>query len=246
METPERKIYLMLEEFKVGFGSTGKVTRVENYYEAVKVGEEQVQMFLLDIQDQRMGRPTVIPKERLNDYIYCPDYFKGKKGEDSSHFLTEKHVQMANRHLAKSRLLNAESEYTQALKIEENHLQANLGMGKIFSAKGEEDKAKEYFNKLSSMEELFEKENKHVFNELAIELRKKGMLDEAIANYQKALTLDPEDWVLYYNLGRAYFEKGEVAQTLDQLMAAIRIKPDFEEAEKFLQSIAPDSSFPDQ
>ncbi len=236
----------MQEEFKVGFGSTGKVTRVENYYEAVEVGEEQVQMFLLDIQDKRMGRPTVIPKERLNDYIYCPDYFKGKKGEDSSHLLAEKHVQMANRHLAKSKLLNAESEYNQALKIEENHLQANLGMGKTFSAKGEEDKAKEYFNKLSSMEELFEKENKHIFNELAIELRKKGMLDEAIVNYQKALTLDPEDWVLYYNLGRAYFEKGEVVQTLDQLQAAIRIKPDFEEAEKFLQSIAPDSSSPDQ
>lgn len=236
----------MQEEFKVGFGLTGKVTRVENYYEAVEVGEEQVKMFLLDIQDQRMGRPTVIPKERLNDYIYCPDYFKGKKGEDSSHLRAEKHVQMANQHLAKSKLLNAESEYNQALKIEENHLQANLGMGKFFSAKGEEDKAKEYFTKLSSMEELFEKENKHVFNELAIELRKKGMLDEAIVNYQKALTLDPEDWVLYYNLGRAYFEKGEVDQTLDQLQAAIRIKPDFEEAEKFLQSLAPDSSSPDQ
>lgn len=79
MEKQERKIYLKKEEIKVGFGSTARTTRIENYFEAVEDGDGRILMYLMDIQDQRIGKPIVVSKEDLQDYIYCPDYFDKKK-----------------------------------------------------------------------------------------------------------------------------------------------------------------------
>lgn len=138
---------------------------------------------------------------------------------------------------ANQKFFRAQFEYGRALQIEEDHLQANFGMGKTLFALREAERAKKYFLKLSSMEALFEKENKHIFNDLGIEMRKKGMLEEANANYQKALTLDPKDAVLHYNLARAFYEKGDRAQTLEQLKVALSINPNFEEARDFLSLI---------
>ena len=73
------------------------------------------------------------------------------------------------------------------------------------------------FSKLSNIDALFEKENKHIFNEVGIELRQRGMLEEAITNYLKAIRINQNDWVLYYNLGRAHYEKGDRPNALENL-----------------------------
>ncbi len=235
MPNPERKIYLKHETIKVGFGSTGKITRLENYFEVTEVGEDRVKLFLLDIEDQPIGQPMVIPKEKLKEYIYCPDYFQHKK--KPSNLVADMHVQRGDEHFAQAKLLSAEYEYRQALKVKANHLRGNLGMGQTLFALGEKEKAREYFVKLSSLEELFDKDNKHIFNEVGIALRKRGLVQEAVANYAKAIAIDPKDWVLYYNLARAHYEIGEKAKALKQLKVALQIKPDFTEAENLLKSI---------
>jgi tetratricopeptide (TPR) repeat protein len=237
MPESERKIYLKQEEVKVGFGSTAKTTRLQDYYEAAEIDETSVQLRLLDIQDQPMGKPIVISREVLGgEYVHCPEYFKNKK--DPKRLKAEEHVAQGDQYLQKKKLLSAEFEYGQALAIDGDHLKANLGMGRSLSAQGKEAQAKEYFTKLSSIDDLYEGENKHIFNELGIELRKKGMFDEAIANYQKSIAIDPEDPILYYNLARVYYEKGEIELSREQMQKALHVKSDFKEAEEFIQSIA--------
>jgi tetratricopeptide (TPR) repeat protein len=235
VEKNKPKIFLKREEIKVGFGSTARTTRIENYFEAVEDGDGRILMYLLNIQDQRIGQPIEVSKENLKDYIHCPDYFD-KKGDPSKHS-AQLHVQLGDQYYDKQKFYSAQFEYGRALQLEEDHLQANFGMAKTLFALGEKEKAKKYFLKLSSMDALFEKENKHIFNELGIEMRKRGMLEEAIAHYQKALSIDPGDAVLYYNLARAYYEKGDWAKTLEQLRVALSIDPNFEEAKDFLSFI---------
>ena len=99
----ERKIYLKQQEIKVGFGSTGKTTRIEDSYQVIEVDNNHVEMQLLNISDQPIGEPIVIEKEKLKSYIYCPDYFKNKKS--SKELTVEKHVQLGDKHLGKKNSL---------------------------------------------------------------------------------------------------------------------------------------------
>src|SRR3989338_10431823 len=91
------------------------------------------------------------------------------------------------------------------------------------------------FLKVSQTEALFEEENKHVFNEFGIDLRKNGMYDEAIGNYEKAISIDPKDENLYYNLGRAYKETGDYKTAYEKVKKALELKPDFKEAQEYLE-----------
>jgi len=231
----DRKIYLRQEEIKVGCGSTSRATTVENYYQVTEVDDTHVDIQLLDFSDRPLGNPSVIDKGKLKDYIYCPDYFKNKKG--SKELSVEKHVHSGDKHLEKKEFLSAEYEYDRALSADENHLRANLGKGKTLFATGRKAEAQKVFQKISSLDALFEVENKHIFNEFGIELRKKGMLEEAISNYLKALSIDPRDEILYYNLGRVYYEQGKLKDASSQLEQALKVKPGFKRAEEFLSRI---------
>ena len=64
------------------------------------------------------------------------------------------------------------------------------------------------------------------------------MLAEAVMNYRKAISIDPEDEILYFNLARACFEKGERQEAAVHLAAALRLKKDFAEAKEFLAVIS--------
>ncbi len=231
----DQPIYLKREEIKLGCGSTAKSTIVENYFQVIEVDENHVEIYLLDCFDQPVGKGTLISKEELKEYIPCPDYFKGKKSPKEIQI--EKHVQAGNLHYEKREFFSAEYEYNQALAMNQEHLQANLGKGKSLFARGEKEAAKEIFSKLSRSIILYQKENKHVFNELGIELRKRRMFEEAISNYLRAISIDPQDEVLYYNLGRAFYEKGAREEAMGYLRHALGLKANFKEAEEFLSRL---------
>jgi len=231
----EKQVYLKREEIKLGCSSTAKSTFADNYFQVTEVDGNHVELHLLDCFDQPVGKGSIFPKEKLSEYIPCPDYFKGKKS--SKELQVEKHVQAGNQHFEKREFFSAEYEYNQALSMNQDHLKANLGKGKTLFARGDKEGAKKVFSKLSGLETLYDKENKHLFNEFGIELRKKKMFEEAISNYLKAISIDPKDEVLYYNLGRVFYEEGRREEAIDHLKYALAINPDFQEAQEFLSKI---------
>ena len=233
----EKKVYSQTKKIKVGIGSTAKVTEITDHYQTVDTDGTEVKLYLLDMDDRPMGSPIVIPRdELLKDYTYRPDYFERKKASKSAK--VEGHVRAGDDHFLRKEYFSAEFEYGKALALNENHLRANLGKGKTLFATGEKEAAKKIFSRLSKIDALYEKENKHIFNEVGIELRQKGMLAEAVMNYRKAISIDPEDEVLYFNLARACFEKGERQEAAVHLAAALRLKKDFAEAKEFLAVIS--------
>lgn len=232
-----RRIYLKQETIRLGFGSTSRDTVIENYFQVEEAAEENLfSLRLLNISDQPFGESTLITREELEqEYAPCPDYLKNKKNPKAQ--LAEKHVELGETHYENRQFFSAEREFNNALALDEKDLKANLGKGKSLYARGEKKEAKEIFDQLSQMDDLYEKENKHIFNEFGIELRKRNLHDEAVSNYVKALAIDPEDPILYYNLGRVYYEKKDREESIEQLTKALALKDDFQEAREFLATL---------
>jgi tetratricopeptide (TPR) repeat protein len=234
----ERRVYLKQESIRVGVGSTAKTQTVEDYYEVVEIDDNRVEALLLDIEDQPVGRPSIMTKEELKDYVYCPDYFnKGKETQDLKELIVEKRIQLGDKYFGEKKFFTAENQYNKALALDEDSLRASLGKGKTLYARGEKKEGAKVFSTLSKNQALFENENKHIFNEFGIELRKKGMLEEAISHYLKAISIDPNDEVLYYNLGRTFYEQGKQKEAVEQLKIALVKRPDFKDAKEFLSKM---------
>jgi protein O-mannosyl-transferase len=65
---------------------------------------------------------------------------------------------------------------------------------------------------------------------LGVVLFQKGRVDEAVAQYQKALEINPNYVAAHYNLGNALFQKGQLDEALAQYQKAVEINPNDAEA----------------
>ncbi|HVI78022.1 MAG TPA: tetratricopeptide repeat protein, partial [Candidatus Acidoferrum sp.] len=75
----------------------------------------------------------------------------------------------------------------------------------------------------------------------ATELSRTKSWDEAIANFRKAIELEPDDSTTHYNLGLALKYKGDTPEALKELQMAIKLRPKWAEAHQALGSLLYDS-----
>jgi tetratricopeptide (TPR) repeat protein len=125
-------------------------------------------------------------------------------------------------------------EYGNALRVDEENIRANFGLGLTYLERGETGKADNIFQRLIKMEATFEAEHKHLFNDFGINLRKNEMYDQAVEYYAKALELSPNDENLHYNMARACFARSDIEKTVEHLRKALTLNKDLEIAQKFL------------
>jgi len=231
-----RGIYFKLKVSTIGTGATQRNVRVKILCEAREIDDHQVEVCYLGFNGKPSGIVEVFDKESfLRDFIY---YSAGHpEKEDPRKRALEKHIALADDHLRKKEFFAAEFEYDSALRLDEENVRATFGKGLSLTERGEEEKAREVFTTLAKIEALFREENKHLFNEFGIRLRKLGMHDEALRHYQKAITICPDDEHLYFNLGRAYFEKKENGHARKWIQMALKIDPDLSEAWDLLDRI---------
>jgi tetratricopeptide (TPR) repeat protein len=64
-------------------------------------------------------------------------------------------------------------------------------------------------------------------NNLGDILLHKGQLDEAMAHFQKAISIQPDNAEAHDNLGNALFQKRQVDEAIRQFQTALAIQPDF-------------------
>jgi tetratricopeptide (TPR) repeat protein len=60
-----------------------------------------------------------------------------------------------------------------------------------------------------------------------VELKRKGDLDAAIADYDRAIALNGQDMFAFNNRGNAWRDKGDLTRALSDYTAALRIDPDY-------------------
>lgn len=214
----------------LGTGHTQKTQKMKNYCQAEQIDEEKVKLTFLGNEGKPTGIVIELPyDEFLKRYTLDPN-FRVKTKNEAEH---DRHVAIAEKHRARGEHFSAEFEYTNALKIDPESIRANFGIGTLYMEMGDTGKAKEVFQKLSEIDAIFEEENKHIFNEFGIELRKANMVDEALANYKKAIAISPEDEHLHFNIARLYYDKKELDEAIEWLRKAQEINPHFRDAKNF-------------
>ncbi len=227
-------IFHEVKQIEAGTMGTARkhATTHELHYYCKSDGDEIVLYFL-----KPDGTKTAMEMNRISKETFYADFkptpaerFEQKSEEQKKKEDAEAKVSTAEKHLEKEEYHAAAFEFGQAIKQDSKNLKAHLGKGKAHMELGETDKAKESFDKLSEIDELYTEENKHIFNEYGIELRRGKMYDTAIENYKKAISIDANDSALYFNISRAYLEKGEKEEGLINLRKALELKPDFKEA----------------
>ena len=235
-------VYVEVVIQHIGTASTARTQEMKNYYLAKSIGPELVEIQVLDMNDAPLPIREKVP---LGDFqkrfTYQPDYLNRKK-KTSSEVIADKAIAQAEVHVRRKEFNSAEFEYNKALKLDEDNLRANFGVGKVYLATGETEKAKEAFSKITQTDAVFQEENKHIFNELGIELRRMGLHDEAVTHYLKALSFTKDDENLLFNIARAYAEKGDLQQAMNYAKKALSINPKLVEAQNLLEKLAKSNS----
>ncbi|BCS89456.1 tetratricopeptide repeat protein [Pseudodesulfovibrio sediminis] len=138
-------------------------------------------------------------------------------------------------------LYSAQFEFEAALSFDEKNVRANFGLGLTYMERGESEKAGDIFERLVSLDAAFSPEHKHLFNEFGINLRKSKLLDQAVDYYSRALEITEDDDNLYYNVARAYFERGDLDECRESLRKALALNPTHEAATKFMAYLDKDA-----
>lgn len=145
-----------------------------------------------------------------------------------------KAVDNGDNHREKGETFAAEYEYSRALKVDEENVRANFGIGLTYMERGELEKAENIFERLVKLESAFETEHKHLFNEFGINLRKNKMLTQAVEYYRRALELSENDENLHMNLARALLEIKNIDGCIEHLFKALELNPQHQMSLKFL------------
>ena len=230
-------VYAKMSKITIGTGSTAKDTDIVTHYYAEQINKNTVSLDILNVDNKPSGIKKFIDIEDFKkNYQYIGDLEDFDENTDMDE-VVRKHVKRGNEHFINKNFDFSEQEFSAALTHNENSLEANHGLSKVYIETGNYEKANEILTKIGTLDNLYNAENKHIFNEFAINLRKQKLYDNAINNYNKALAIDPNDEILYYNLARAYFEKQNFENVRKTLEKALKINPNFTEAKKFLNFI---------
>lgn len=226
----------MEKEAKIGTGHTEKKVKQKMYCLAKQTNDDEIEFRYLGANDEPFGEVEKIPKkEFVHIFTFQPYYFEQKVEREKK---ANKHCAIAEEHVKRKELHSAEYEYKNVLKVEEENLRANFGIGNVYLEMGEKEKAKDIFVKISKIDAIFDEKNKHFFNACAIQLRKQELYEESINYYKKAIEISPNDENLFFNLSRAHLEKGDEGEAKKCISKALSIKPDFKEGKAFIDYMA--------
>ncbi len=139
---------------------------------------------------------------------------------------------MGNAHLLKGELTKARDFFLMALKVDPKNEQLVQDIWNAYLEKGYVDEVLREFKHI-----LFEYLTVETLNNLAVSLRKKGNLDDAIIAYSQALKKEPENEKIHYNIAIAYLSIHNKKKATIHLKKAIHINPDFREADNLLKKI---------
>jgi tetratricopeptide (TPR) repeat protein len=136
--------------------------------------------------------------------------------------------------------------FKKALKINDLFAEAYKGLADAYQGKGDEKNYQQYlkkaaevyaqFDRLEETKQLFieilkfESTVPNPFNSLGVKLRMQGDYPGAIHAYEQALELTPEDQHIYFNMSKAYYFMGDVTRAGQNVVEALKIDPNFEEA----------------
>ena len=219
---------------KVGTGTTTRKTIQKTFWYVEETKESFYCIQVLNAAYVPTGPTKTISKDDLlANYLPEPEMYQQvvfPRMRDMT-----KTVARAERHRKRGELFSAEYEFNNVLKVDEQNVRANFGLGLTYLERAEMDKANDLFKRLVTLDAAFDHEHKHLFNEFGINLRKNKMYSQAVQYYERAVQMSPDDENLMYNIARAYLEEKNIDKTIEYIHLCLQKNPDLESAQKLLQ-----------
>lgn len=217
---------------KIGTGTTAKRVKQTATYYARQVDEDIIELQGLNNKNVPFGPTEQITKdELLHDYLPMPGLYNEVIGNLRQ---VQKSLARGDKFRKRGENFTAEYEYANALNLDEQNVRANFGIGLCLLARDEEEKAKRVFDRIIKIDSAFEDEHKHLFNEYGISLRKKKLIGQAVDYYKRAIELSDDDENLWYNLGRAHFERQDWPKCAEAIAKCLELAPTHPEGKKML------------
>lgn len=214
------------ESYKTGFGGTTTESERTLYYYAEKTPEAGIRVQALNARSVPSGEKTDVPEaEFFDQYKPEPLIYYNQVKPRLEEMLSE--LDKGEKHLEAGRTDKAEVSFQRALEYDAENLRAIFGLGNAYLMAGRLEDARDIFEKIMSLDLAFGPENKFLFNEFGIRMRKSGLLDMARAYYEKALAASEADENLHFNLGRIHFELGNFAAAIQEAERCLAINPEF-------------------
>lgn len=144
-------------------------------------------------------------------------------------------VAKGDQYLEEEKLEDAETAYKSAVVVNKNSVAGKAGLGEVYKAMGNEKAAAEAFEDALSSDEA--PDDLHVYNKMGITARKDKNFGIAIRSFDRALSFDPDDPVLYYNKSLVFIAQSQFEESLELLKKALKLKPDFVQAEQTCKKV---------
>ncbi len=235
----ERLVYVQRTVMTLGTGGTSRNATSENFYEAFPQEDGTVKLVLLDINDQHSVLTEIVdPDELAREYEPVPGYFEKKESAKQKEIA--KKLATGKQHLKREEYYSAEFEFDGVIDLDERNLEAHVAKSEALLAQGDVEAARVTLEKVSEFEELYDKDNKHIFNSFGMNLRRGGFYDKAVESYAKALRMDPTDENLFYNIGRASYDKKDHEKALLFLRKCLELNPRHQDAALLIKRIRQD------
>jgi len=227
-------VYSLQLEAEIGTGGTQSTHQNVTYWYARQLADDRFEVQPLNAHHVPSGvRSELKAMDFLKQYTPEPSYYR-LHTVPALTTLSRK-IEMGTKAFEKGDLDEAERQFIKALMIDDKSVDANYGLGEVYSEKKEFDKLRAVLETLLGLSEAFTYEHRQRFNQFGISLRKNGHYDESIRYYEKSLEIVDEDENVYFNLARVYFEKGQSERCIANLQQALSLNPEFIEAQKFLK-----------
>lgn len=216
---------------RLGTGGTSRRTARQVYFFAER--DEQGNLYVQPLNDKYHPageRRSVTLEEFLNSFRPEPLFYYNRvlpamEGVESC-------LEKGDRHLEANRAELASKSYKRALETDENNVRGIFGLGLSYLAQGLEEDAEAILGRLMGLELAFDPAHSHLFNQFGIQLRKTGMLEQALEYYNKALSLCGQDEHLHFNVCRIHYAMGDNQEALRCLDKALELNSGFGEGLK--------------
>jgi len=218
---------------KVGTGTTQRKTVYKGFYFIEQDDNGNIECQPLNSNYVPSGQKRSITLEEIVEkFAPEPEFYLNSVYPKMREL--QRTIDNADTHRAKGETFAAEHEYSAALKVDEENVRANFGIGLTYLQRGENNKADDIFARLVKLDATFEPEHKHMFNDFGINLRKAKMYQQAVIYYKRALEMTKDDENLHTNMARALFEIKDIEGCVAHLLQALELFPKQDQATKFL------------
>ena len=226
-------VFSTQETRTLGTGTTQRKTVYKTYHFIEQNAEGEIECRALNTNFVPSGPKRKITLEELMEQFSPePEYYMSSVYPKMQEL--QRAIDNADAHRANGETFAAEFEYGTALKVDEENVRANFGIGLTYLQRGENDKADNIFERLVKLDATFQPEHKHMFNDFGINLRKAKMYTQAVEYFSRALEITSDDDNLHINIARALFECKKIDECVTHLLKALELVPGQEQATKFL------------